>query len=144
MPNKTTFMNYFCQIFFRVFLVLLMGGVGALAENGEKPQSAASPTIQGEIPEGWEVVPDPSGECVTHVLELKNGDKREVRVPRMILRPILSGEQVDASNQASLKVSGALANQGEHLANSQSEMRSVLNRIRILLSKPSHSPLLNQ
>lgn len=127
-------MNYSCPLLTPVLLLFVLGGIGAFAENPEKPQPVVPPVIQGEIPDGWEVVPDSTGETVTHVLELKNGETREVKVPRMILRPVGLGEQRAPSNQASLRVARAITNQGEHLANSQSEMRSVLNRMRILLN----------
>lgn len=104
---------------------------------GEEAATAPAPsvfTIQGEVPEGWEVVADPSGAKVVQRVKLANGEEKEVFLPRLILRPIGKREP-SPSEKTSIQFGKALEKQGEHLSNSQEDIQSVLRRVRLLLSQ---------
>lgn len=130
-------MTFLPRFLKQVSPLAMMASTVALCEETPPTAAANEPVIRGEVPEGWEVVADPTGAKVSHRLELSDGEEMDIRVPRMILRPIAK-ESPTESEKASTKLSAALATQTPHLGNSLGEMQSVLSRIRLLLSQTSN------
>ena len=105
--------------------------------GGEEDQKKLQ--IQGEVPEGWEVVESMEAPVVERWVELANGEKKKISLRPFVLRPIADKESkfsvMDPLKISSgLKFDDVLNSQNENLVQTQDELDTMLQRLRSLLA----------
>ena len=110
-------------------------GGWAYAEELESPATLDDEGLKlvGDMPKNWVVVRDLDSPSVEQIVELTDGSKRSVSVPRVILQSAQksSPKGVDSG----VKFEKAISLQSKHLVNAEVQMESVLSNLRSLLNR---------
>ena len=108
--------------------------------QAEEKKEAATPTftIQGEVPEGWEVVELSDAPAIEKWIETKEGEKKKVLVKPFGLKPVVDKDSNftvsnPLENASGQDITEVLEAQSMNLAQSDAELSSLLNRLKALL-----------
>lgn len=116
-------------------------GVNQLAAEETKEVKVQ---IQGEVPEGWEVVESTEGPFIEKWVELKSGEKKKIFVRPFVLKPIVKeeneGKTMDPLKlDSGRKLDELLKHQNENLSQTQQDLSEMLTRLRALLATQPQS-----
>ena len=119
-------------------LVLAFAGMLSVAQAEQKNSTADTVKIQGQVPEGWEVVQLVNVAPIAKWVETKDGGKKKVFVKPFGLQPIADKGSAPAGSNplgggSGQKLEEAVEGQNMNLAQSQEEFSVLLNRLRALL-----------
>ena len=126
-----------------LWLKLSLLGLMAVAYAEQDEPTSSHFEIQGEVPEGWEVVELVDAPAIEKWIETKDGEKKLVLVKPFGLKPIVdktsnftvSNPLENAQGQDMEEV---LEAQNMNLAQSEEELSVLLNRLKaLLLSLPA-------
>lgn len=120
----------------KLYLMSALLGLLTSTSAQEKPVEFR---IEGEVPDGWEVVESVDAPMVEKWVELKSGEKKKVLLRSFVLRPIADKESkfsvVDPLKISSgQKIDDVLFSQNENLTQTQDELSTMLQRLRALLA----------
>ena len=127
----------------RILLLLALAGVFSVVQAEQGESSVPTFEIQGEVPEGWEVVELVDAAPIEKWVEMKDGEKKKVLVKPFGLKPIvLQDSNFTVSNPlenvAGHNLQEVVETQNKNLAQSEEELSVLLNRLKaLLLSLPA-------
>ncbi len=122
--------------FKRLFLVAAI--FSATSQVGADPETDRSYQINGDVPEGWEVVAVENVAPVKKWVTLKSGEKKKVFVRPFALKPVADQDakftvKNPLETSSGQDLSAVVEAQNENLVQSQAELSSMLTRLRQLL-----------
>ncbi|MGJ8725548.1 MAG: hypothetical protein ACSHYB_13400 [Roseibacillus sp.] len=109
----------------------------------EQEKASLTFEIQGEVPEGWEVVELVDAPAIEKWIEMKDGEKKRVFVKPFGLKPIVDNASKftvsnPLENASGQNMEEVLEEQNINLAQSEEELTLLLNRLKaLLLSLPA-------
>lgn len=132
----------------KISLLAIMSSFVTLAAEQKEEKEFK---VQGEIPEGWEVVESSDGPVIEKWVELKSGEKKKLLLRSFVLRPIVTDKELKFSAADAFRISSGqkiddiLASQNENLSQTENELAVMLQRLHELLaSLPNSNPPLKE